>query len=118
MSDTENTTAKFELIFSFKKVLCCFAFDSDINHANNHHQPIVVNSSEIAYVLSALRYYGHDICISDPPQRTILLHKPAEVLKGMPLTLTCQVDDPGYPPVNKVRKHEPRFELANFRPVD
>ncbi|XP_043230345.1 hemicentin-1-like isoform X2 [Amphibalanus amphitrite] len=41
------------------------------------------------------------LLVQYPPQRTILLHKPAVVQKGQPVTLTCEVDDPGYPPVNK-----------------
>ena len=47
------------------------------------------------------------------------------VQKGQPITLTCEVDDPGYPPVNKVRTRELQDisqplkpELARCRAAD
>ncbi|XP_037077578.1 hemicentin-2-like [Pollicipes pollicipes] len=34
---------------------------------------------------------------ADPPKNSALVYRPAVVLKGSPLTLTCDLDDPGYP---------------------
>ena len=38
-----------------------------------------------------------------PPSKTKISHEPSIVLKGNPFKVKCAVEDPGYPPANKVR---------------
>ncbi|XP_043230348.1 hemicentin-2-like isoform X2 [Amphibalanus amphitrite] len=42
-----------------------------------------------------------ELVVRYPPRQTALVYSPPTVLKGSAVTLTCEVDDPGYPPANK-----------------
>ncbi|XP_037073327.1 titin-like [Pollicipes pollicipes] len=42
-----------------------------------------------------------EFIIHYPPLGAALVYEPATVLKGSAVTLTCEVDDPGYPPASK-----------------